>query len=110
MSRISLTQRIAALRAKAEQIDPFAVAVHNMAPAMRMRFDNWQRENRRMIDDISERDGAGGAYAAMIEREWCPLPMPEPIRSALGLPPDPVVTADMSAQQVADRWTSMVDG
>lgn len=109
MSRISLHQRLAALRDKITKIEPFAVAVYNMKPSIRLRYDNWLSYNRRMIAEVEQRDGPGGAYAAMIDGTLQPEPVPEPIRVALGLPTDTMLTDDMSAQQVADRWTAMIE-
>lgn len=110
MSRVSLGQRIAAVREAAMRIDPYAVAVHSLPPALRQRYDLWRSENERQIAEVEARDGPGGAYTAMIDGTLVSEPMPSSVARALNLSEAPLVPADASAAEVAVIYAAMIDG
>lgn len=107
MSRVSLNRRLAELRDAAARIDPMVVAVHSLPPALRLRYDNWRAENERRIAQYTERDGPGGAYAALLNGEDVLSPMPSALARALSIKPAPTLTVDSDAEAI---YRGMIDG
>lgn len=100
MSRLSINRRLATLRETAARIDPMAVAVHSLPPALRLRYDNWCAENERRIAQYTERDGPGGAYAALLNGEDVLSPIPSALARALSIKPAPTLTVDSDAAAI----------
>lgn len=106
MSRVSISRRLAALLESAERIDPQAAAVYRMAPATRLRFDNWRSECDRITDAMG---GGEALYAHYVDTgEWPLLDPPGEVAEALGLDVGPVLTADTTLQEAADAWAAMI--
>lgn len=76
MSKVSLGRRIAALLEAAERIDPQTLAVHNMPPATRQRYELWRAEIGRIVDSFPP---DGGWYEAFLEGDPA-AQVPEPSR------------------------------
>ena len=108
MSRVSLNRRLEAVLAAAERVNPQAAAVHRMAPATRLRFDNW----RAQCDAITDEMGGGEAlYASYIDTGTWPLPdPPKAVAAALGIADaGPVLTEEMSVADLAEAWAAMIE-
>lgn len=106
MSRVSISRRLQALLESAERIDPQATAVHRMAPATRLRYDNWRSECDRITDEMG---GGEALYAAYVESGEWPLPdPPRAVAAALGLYGGPVLTADTTLQEAAELYAAMI--
>ena len=108
MSRVSLNRRLEAVLAAAERIDPRAVSVHRMEPALRMHHDLWRGECRRLIDDIKRESGPGAAFAAMLDGTLATPPPPRVVAEALGLSDAPRIPAETSVTDVAEIYAAMV--
>lgn len=109
MSRMSLNRRLDALRSAAERIDPRALAVHRLSPALRLRYDLWRAECQRIHGKIEREGGPGASYAAMIEGTLTMPAPPRAVADALGLKPGPVVPAGASEREVAEIYRAMID-
>lgn len=107
MSRVSISRRLQALLEAAERVDPHAVAVHRMAPATRLRFDNWRERCDQITDQLG---GCGALYASYVDTGTWPLPdPPRAVAEALGFNAGPIVTDAMSLTEVAERYAAMIE-
>lgn len=109
MSRVSINRRLEALREAAERIDPRALAVHRLSPALRLRYENWRAECQRLHSEAEREGGPGASYAAMIEGTLTMPAPPRAVADALGLKPGPVVPAGASEREVAEIYRRMCD-
>lgn len=107
MSKIGISARIAAIMEAAENIDPMAARIHRLPPALRARYETWRTECARIMDEAGD---PAAAYDAYLDSGTFSTPdPPRDVAAALELQGAPVLTVDMSAQQVADVWKVMVD-
>lgn len=107
MSRTSISRRLQALLEAAERVDPQAVAVHRMAPATRLRYDNWRSECDRITDEM---DGDEAVYRSYLDTGTWPLPKPpQAVAAALGLDAPPIVTDDTDIHDLAEAWAAMIE-
>lgn len=100
MSRISLSQRIKAMIETAAAIDPHAVAVHRLPPALRRSYDSWRKENAAIHAALEATEGPDASYKRLIDGEDVSLPMPSDVALALNVPAPPVFTVDMTTEQI----------
>ncbi|WP_230832869.1 hypothetical protein [Qipengyuania citrea] len=107
MSKIGISARIAAIMEAAENIDPMAARIHRLPPALRARYETWRTECARIMDEAGDPAAAYDAY--LDSGTWGTPDPPRDVAAALELQGAPVLTVDMSAQQVADVWKVMVD-
>ena len=107
MSRVSLSRRLEAVLAAAERVNPQAAAVYRLSPALRVRYTAWRAECDRAADRYP--DGSA-LYEAFLAGEYRTPQMPQPLREALHLQPEPVLPASMSERAVADLWADMIAG
>ena len=107
MSKIGISARIAAIMEAAENIDPMAARIHRLPPALRARYETWRTECARIMDEAGDPAAAYDAY--LDSGTWGTPDPPRAVAAALELQGAPVLTVDMSAQQVADVWKVMVD-
>ncbi|MCD1590382.1 hypothetical protein K7H13_06370 [Qipengyuania citrea] len=91
----------------AENIDPMAARIHRLPPALRARYETWRTECARIMDEAGDPAAAYDAY--LDSGTWGTPDPPRDVAAALELQGAPVLTVDMSAQQVADVWKVMVD-
>ena len=107
MSKIGISARIAAIMEAAENIDPMAARIHRLPPALRALYETWRTECARIMDEAGDPAAAYDAY--LDSGTWGTPDPPRDVAAALELQGAPVLTVDMSAQQVADVWKVMVD-
>ena len=107
MSKIGISARIAAIMEAAENIDPMAARIHRLPSALRARYETWRTECARIMDEAGDPAAAYDAY--LDSGTWGTPDPPRDVAAALELKGAPVLTVDMSAQQVADVWKVMVD-
>ena len=69
-----------------------------------------QAKTAAIIDRMVKIRGEGSAFEALCEGELIFPPMPEDLAAALGLPPAPRFTADMSVAECARLWDAFRDG
>lgn len=106
MSRVSISRRLQALLEAAERVDPQAAAVYRMAPATRLRYDNWRSECDQITDELG---GGEAVYRTYLETGTWPLPdPPRAVAAALGLDGGPVLTADTTLQEAAELYAAMI--
>jgi hypothetical protein len=105
MSRVSISRRLDAIRDAAERIDPQASRVFRMPPALRMRFDTWSAECARMHDEIEREHGPGASFAAYLDGTFVTPDPPRAVAAALGAADMPMLTVEMSAQEVAQIYS-----
>ena len=107
MSRVSIARSLQAILEAAERVAPQAARVHRMTPAVRACYEAWRSECARITDEAG---GPEAAFASYLETgEWGTPAPPADVTQALGLEGVPVLTEDMSDQQLWDIWKSMVD-
>ena len=106
MSRVSLNRRLQALLDTAQRIDPEAVALHTMPPAIRSRYDAWLAGNAESAQPFD--DGQGGIFAAILDGRFEPDPMPRDVAQWLGISDPPVITVDMTTDDAADLYGRMI--
>ncbi|WP_296722344.1 hypothetical protein [Erythrobacter sp.] len=95
---------------RAEKHDPHAVRIYRMPPAVRAAHDLWRVECEAMIAAHVATGGPGAAYQAFLEGELMTPAPPRAVADALAMHGAPVLTADMSAADVAAIYQQMLDG
>lgn len=105
MSRVSIRNRIATVKAAAARIDPMAVAIQSLPAHLKGAHDAWLRENDALRSKWETEPGA--SYEALADGLFDLYPMPPVIADRLGV--DTHVNLSGSEQDLADRYRAMVD-
>lgn len=92
----------------AQHIDPQAVAVHRLSPALRRSYDSWRAENAAIHARFEATEGLGAVYARLMDGEDVTLPMPSDVAAALNVPAMPIFTADMTLGELERRYAEMI--
>ena len=98
MSKISITQRIAAIIAAAEQTNPLAARIYRLPPALRIRYDRWRDECERAFAQAGD---PADAYAAYLAGELETPAPPRAVADALQFARAPVLTEAMDVAECA---------
>lgn len=107
MSKIGIAARLAAIMEAAASIDPMAVRIHRLPPALRARYEAWRSECARIMDEAGD---PAAAYEAYLDSGTFSTPAPpRDVAAALELQGAPFLSSDMSERDVAERWYAMVD-
>ena len=107
MSKIGISARIAAIMEASESIDPMAVRIHRLPPALRARYEAWRSECARIMDEAGD---PAAAYEAYLDSgTWGTPDPPRDVAAALKLQGAPFLSVDMTVRDVAEVWTAMVD-
>lgn len=109
MSRVSLNRRLAAVLDAAERIDPIAVRLYRLPPALRVRYDIWRAECDAIATRYENSANSGALYEAMLDGEFVTPDPPRAVAEALGWIDVPVLPETLTLNDLAELWARMID-
>jgi len=108
--RRSLGHRLQAVLEAADRIDPRAVALHRLAPELRLRYDAWLRECEQAWRNAERQyGGRAEAFEASVDDRFNTPNMPRAVAKALRVADPPVLTDDMSEAECAEVYRAYAE-
>lgn len=108
MSRVSLNRRLAAVLDAAERIDPIAVRLYRLPPALRVQYDNWRSDCDAIAAQHENGANCGALYEAMLDGELVTPDPPRAVAAAFGWSEASILPNTLTLNDLAELWAEMV--